>query len=205
MADPAVLRGTHSIGIVMVHDITGLDEANLGLARRLNQEGFWVAPVDLFGGKTAKGLEEGMKLRAQLTREQTVEGLRSGFDRLRKAMGAGARIGALGFCMGGGAALQGACVVPFAFCVDYYGRIDQAEEVKGLAGPLLFIAASEDARLNPWLFGELLPKLGEHRKRVQVQLYPGVGHAFHREGWPPYDAEAAEDAWKRMVAFARET
>jgi carboxymethylenebutenolidase len=204
MADPVVLRGKEPVGIVMVHDITGLDEANLRLARRLNAEGFWVAPVDLFGGRTAHGLEEGMKLRAGLTRSYIVDSLRAGFDRLQAAMGKGARIGTLGFCMGGGAALQGACAAPFAFCVDYYGRIDDADDVKGLAGPVLFIAASEDDRLNPWLYGELLPKLDQHRKRVQVQLYPGVGHAFHREGWPPYNEEAATDAWARAVSFARE-
>lgn len=204
MTEPKILRGTFPIGLAMVHDITGLDEANLSLAKRLNHEGFWVAPVDLFDGKTATGLEDGMKLRANLTKAHMAAGMRAAHDRLRAAMGKDARIGAIGFCMGGGAALQGACGTPFAFCIDYYGRIEQADDVKGLTGAVLFIAASEDDRLNPWLYGELLPKLDEHRKRVRVELYPGVGHAFHREGWPPYNEAAAKDAWARAVAFARE-
>jgi carboxymethylenebutenolidase len=196
-------RASSSVGIVMVHDITGLDAFNQGMADRLNREGFWVAAVDLFDGQTAKGLEDGMKLRTALTRERMIDGLRAGLDRLRGEMGAHATIGALGFCMGGGAALQGACALPFAFCVDYYGRIEDADEVKGLQGPLLLILGSEDDRLNPWVYGQLLPKLDEHKKRVRMELYPGVGHAFHREGWPPYDATSARDAWGRAMAFIR--
>jgi carboxymethylenebutenolidase len=129
--------------------------------------------------------------------------LRDGLERLKAEMGPGAVIGAWGFCMGGGAALQGACTSPFAFCVDYYGRIDDAGEVRGLSGPLLLILGSEDDRLNPWVYGDLLPRLDEHRKRVHVDLYPGVAHAFHREGWPPYDKAAASEAWVHAVEFAR--
>jgi carboxymethylenebutenolidase len=198
-------KGREPTGIVMVHDITGLDAFNRSMADRLNAEGFWVAAVDLFEGKTAAGLEEGMKLRAALTPERMVEGVRAGLERLRQEMGPTARIGTLGFCMGGGAALQAACRLDLAFCVDYYGRIDQADDVQGLRGPVLFIAASEDDRLNPWLYGELLPKLDQHRKRTELQVYPGVGHAFHRKGWPPYDEAADRDAWARAVAFARQS
>jgi carboxymethylenebutenolidase len=204
MASPVLLlRGAGSVGVVLVHDITGLDAFNRSMAERLHREGFWVAAVDLFGGKTAPNLEEGMKLRAGLTKEHMVAALRAGFDRLRAEMGPAAVIGAMGFCMGGGAALQGACAVPFAFCVDYYGRIESAADVAGLHGPLLLILGSEDDRLNPWAYGELLPKLDEHKKRVRVELYPGVAHAFHREGWPPYHAASAKDAWGRAVAFIR--
>lgn len=186
----------------MVHDITGLDEANLGMARQLAQAGLWVAAIDLFGGRTAPDLEGGMKLRAGLTDAHRVDCARAGFEALRAAMGPGATVGILGFCMGGGAALQAACALPLAFCIDYYGRIDRAADVAGLAGPVLFIAASEDDWVNGWLWGELLPALDGARKRVSVELYPGVRHAFHREGWPAFDAAAAQDAMTKAVAFA---
>jgi len=198
-----ILPGREPVGVVLVHDITGLDAFNLEMARRLNAEGLWVASVDLFGGRTAPNLEEGMKLRAGLTNQHIVDTLGAARGQLQAAMGGKGRIGSMGFCMGGGAALQAACRLPFAFCVDYYGRIDQAGDVAGLSGPVLLLLASEDDRINGWAWGELLPRLDEHRKRAQVELYPGVAHAFHREGWPAHDPKAAKDAWAKAIAFCR--
>jgi dienelactone hydrolase len=77
---------------------------------------------------------------------------------------------------------------------------------------VLLILASEDDRINPWAYGQLLPKLDEHRKRAEVQLYPAVVHPFHRPDWitspfsgvKSYDPAAAADAWSRAVRFIRE-
>ena len=205
MAEPRIIvrKGNGSVGLVLVHDITGVDAANLEMADKFAAAGLWVAAVDLFQGHTAPNLEGGMKLRAGLTPEHTIAVLRAGLERLRAEMGPDARIGSLGFCMGGGAALVAVRVAAFAFCVDYYGRIDNTDDVKGLRGPLLLILASEDDRINTWACAEVMPNLDEHRKRVEVQIYPGVGHAFHRQGWAPYNEAAAQDALARAVAFCQ--
>jgi carboxymethylenebutenolidase len=208
-----VRKGRTSTGVVFVHDITGLDKTNLYFADKLASEGFWCAAVDLFRGERPADVAGGMALRQKLTPPDLREALRAGYDRLRQEMGPAARIGSMGFCMGGGAALEGACHVPFDFCVDYYGTIANVEDVKGLKGPLLLILASEDDRVNPWAYGQLLPKLDEARKRVRVELYPAVIHPFHRPDWitapfpggpRSYDEAAANDAWRRATAFIAE-
>ncbi|MHB8632606.1 MAG: dienelactone hydrolase family protein [Thermoplasmatota archaeon] len=203
-------RGTTNVGVVMVHDITGLDATNLSFADRLCRAGFWVAAVDLFRGKRATSIQEGMALRQALSRDDLRDALRSAHESLRAAAPAGTQIGSIGFCMGGAAALEGACTSPFSFCVDWYGMIEDADAVHGLAGPLLLILASEDDRVNPWAYAQLLPKLDEHRKRFEVICYPATVHPFHRPDWVTrpfpgggrsYDEVAAEDAWMRTLRF----
>lgn len=204
-------RGTTDLGVVLVHDIMGLDATNLAFADKLAAEGFWVAAVDLFNGALPATVQDGFALRQKLSPEDIRACLRAGYDHLR-SLAPGLRIGSMGFCMGGGAALEGACATPFAFCVDYYGMCSDVDLVKGLQGPLLLILASEDDRINPWAYGQLLPKLDDYRKRVEVHLYPAVVHPFHRPDWATspfsgqkaYDEEAATDAWRRVVRFIGE-
>ena len=207
-----IRKGTGKLGVVMIHDISGLDAVNLSFADKLAAEGFWVAAVDIFRGHQLKTLDEGMAVRQKLTNDDLTSATKAGIDALRHAMGPGAIVGSLGFCMGGGVALHGASVHGLAFCVDWYGTSPNADDVKGLGGPVLLILASEDARVNGWAFTQLLPKMAEHKKRVQVQLYPAVVHPFHRPDWikspwtgaPAYDRNASDDAWRRIFAFIRE-
>lgn len=206
-----VKQGTTARGVVLVHDISGLDEMNLAFGDMLQKEGFWVAHVDMFRGKKAKDLDEGFELRKTISARDMTTGMTNALGELRRAMGPGAVIGAMGFCMGGGVALHGACHADFAFCVDYYGRCPDAEDVKGLRGPVLLILASEDESVNSWAFESLLPKMAEHKKRVSVEHYAAVVHPFHRPDWikspwgggKAYDEKAATDAWSKAVAFIR--
>ena len=90
------------------------------------------AAIDLFGGKVATTLEEGMALHGAVTEGAFLDVLEEGRVELAARLTGPARVGTLGFCMGGGYALLGACHRPFDFAVDFYGRIDRVEEVKGL-------------------------------------------------------------------------
>ena len=65
--------GTSNVGVVLVHEIFGLDEYIDSVGGQLSQEGYWVAVVDLFRGKHASSLEEGFKLRAALKESDIVE------------------------------------------------------------------------------------------------------------------------------------
>lgn len=205
-------RGSGNVGVVLVHDISGLDETNLMFGDMLQKEGFHVAHVDMFRGKRPPTLEDGFAMRQALKPADLTAAMRHAHAQLKAAMGGRGVIGAMGFCMGGGVALHGACHEDYAFCVDYYGRCPDAEDVRNLKGPVLLILASEDENVNSWAFGTLLPKIAEHRKRIQVQLYPAVVHPFHRPDWvrspwggmKAYDEAAATDAWRRAVAFIRE-
>ena len=102
------------------------------------------------------------------------------------------KLGTLGFCMGGGFALLGACNnSEVSFCVDYYGQIENVDESANLKGPVLLLLGSEDPRITPWASSTFLPAATKYKKRVEVQLYPGAKHAFHNKWGANYNESAA--------------
>jgi carboxymethylenebutenolidase len=196
-----VSEGTSKVGVVLVHDIMGVDEVNRSIGAQLAENGFWVALVDLFKGQLPANIEEGFGLRSALSREEILDCLAKGRDLLAEKIGDGAQIGSMGFCMGGGFALLGACNLGLAFCADYYGMIEDPEEVEGLAGPVMHILASEDDRITPWAYESFMPAMKAHKKRIDSYLYPNTAHGFHRPNSPMYDEDAAKDAWEKTIAF----
>ena len=195
-----VTKGGAKVGLVLVHEIFGYNTYVEGVARDLAKEGYSAAAIDLFRGAKAESLEDGMKLREAVTRSDLQRGMSAGVEVLRQKCGAGA-VGAMGFCMGGGFALQAVCDLGLDFCVDYYGQIPDAGDVSKLNGPVLLILASDDTRVTPWALERFLPAAVTHQKRVEVQLYPNARHAFHRPGWEGHDPAAAADAWGKTLRF----
>jgi len=191
------------VGLALVHEILGYDAYIESVADRLAEAGFSAAAIDLFRGKKATNVEEGRAIRNRISNEQLADGLSKGAELLRKEAGA-ATIGSMGFCMGGGVALQGACDLGLGFCVDYYGSIQDEGSISKLKGPVLLVLASEDERVTPWAFQKLLPAAMKYKKRIEVQLYPNVRHAFHRPGWEGYNPGAAGDAWAKTTRFISE-
>jgi len=192
------------LGVVVVHEVFGRDDYVRTVAEALGQAGHVAAVVDLYDGSYGRTLEEAFALRGSLSEARVLAKLDDAGSALRaEPFGAGS-VGVLGFCMGGGLALLGGCRRPFDFVVDYYGRIDQADDVATLGGPLLLVLASEDERVTPWALGELVPAVARAKKRLSVELFPGVRHAFHRPGWEGHAPAAAEAAWVRTLAFLAE-
>ena len=202
--EPEVFGTKGSVGVVVVHEVFGRDDYVRGVGRDLAAAGVPAAVVDLYGGAYATSLDEAFALRGSLTEAGVLDALEEGRTAVARRLVPHARVGTLGFCMGGGYALLGACLRRFDFAVDYYGRIERAGDVEGLQGPVLCLLASEDERITPWAFAELLPAAMRAKKRVTVELYPGVRHGFHRPGRELYDAAAATDAWRRTLAFLEE-
>ena len=196
-----VARGSSNVGVVLVHEIFGFDSYIESVADNLAKASFWGAAVDLYRGKLAKTLDEGFSLRSSLKEPEILDALQSGLRLLKGQMPAGSKVGSMGFCMGGGIALLGACSLDLDFCIDYYGLIEDADRVKGVKGPIQLVLASEDERITPWAYQMLLPAATKYKKRVDVHLYPNVRHAFHRPNWEGHNAEAAKDAWDKTVNF----
>jgi len=188
------------VGVVVVHEIFGYDAYIESVADRLAKDGFTAAAIDLFKGRKVKTIEEGRALRSSISNEQLADGFSKGAELLRRDAGA-KKIGSMGFCMGGGVALQGACDLGLDFCVDYYGSIQDEKDISKMKGPVLLILGSDDERVTPWAFGELLPAATKYKKRVEAQLYPNAKHAFHRPGWEGYNPDAARDAWDKTLRF----
>ena len=146
-------------------------------------------------------MEEAFNLRSSLRKEDVLEAVGNGVSILKSKLGSDSKVGTMGFCMGGGFALTAACSLGLSFCVDYYGMMENPDEVNGVNGPIQLILASEDERITPWAFQSLLPAAFKYKKRVDVQLYPDVSHAFHRPGWEGHNADAAKDSWSHTLAF----
>jgi carboxymethylenebutenolidase len=204
VGEPEVFGNKGSVGVVVIHEVFGRDDYVRHVGQELAAAGFPAAVVDLYDGEVAKTIDEALAVRGKLTESGVLEKLEEGRQAVARRLVPRAKVGTLGFCMGGGYALLGACRRRFDFAVDFYGRIDQATDVDGLHGPVLCLLASEDQRITPWAFAELLPAAMRTQKRVTVELYPGVQHAFHHPGQERYNAEAAADAWRRTLAFLAE-
>ncbi|HXW67021.1 MAG TPA: dienelactone hydrolase family protein [Thermoplasmata archaeon] len=201
---PEVFGEKGSLGVVVVHEVFGRDGYVRSVAESLAHSGYPATTVDLYGGQQATDLEAALRLRSNLTDEGVLARIDEARIAVQRRLVPHARIGTLGFCMGGGYALYAATQRPFQFVVDYYGRIDRADDVAGLSGPALLILASEDERVTPWAFAELLPAAARWKKRATVELYPGVRHAFHRPGWEGHDPATAARAWQRTLEFLGE-
>lgn len=193
-------KGNSRVGVVLVHEIFGRDSYAETVAGKLAAEGYTTAAIDLFHGKRPHTIEEGRQLRGSLSNEQLSDGLLKGTDLIRRETVA-KRVGSMGFCMGGGVALQGACDLGLDFCVDYYGSIQDERDVSKLRGPVLLVLGSEDERVTPWAFQKFLPAAMKYKKRVEVELYPNAMHGFHRPGWDGHSPEAAADAWDKTARF----
>lgn len=196
-----VKEGRTHVGIVLIHEIFGFDDYVKSVANQLSSNGYWAAAVDIYKGRKPASLEEGMKVRESLSVDEVLNGLNTGLNLLRAKIGKNAKVGSMGFCMGGGFALLGACHLGFDFCVDYYGMIQNAEDVAGLKGPVQLMLGSDDERIDPWAYQTLLPAATKHKKRIDVHLYPNAKHAFHRPNWPGHNPEAAKDAWDKTLQF----
>jgi carboxymethylenebutenolidase len=193
-------KGKSGIGVVLIHEILGYNPYHEKVANDLAKSGITAAAIDLFKGKKASTLEEGQRLREAVSRDDIRDGVSKGIDLMRKEAGV-RKSGSMGFCMGGGFALQAACDLGLDLCVDYYGLIPVAEDASKLRGPVLLILGSEDTRVTPWAFEKLLPAAMKNQKRFEVQLYPNAKHAFHRPGWEGHNPEAAADAWDKTLRF----
>jgi carboxymethylenebutenolidase len=114
------------------------------------------------------------------------------------------KVGAVGFCYGGGVCNALAVAYPeMAASVPYYGRQPRVEEVPGIKAPLLIHYAEVDERINAgWL--PYQAALIANQKRFGVHFYPGTQHGFHNDSTPRFDTAAAELSWARTLTFFEE-
>jgi carboxymethylenebutenolidase len=118
------------------------------------------------------------------------------------------RIGAIGWCMGGGYALDAALAEPqLAATVINYGHLAaEPSELKKINSPILGLFGGQDRGITPddvKKFQQAMEQLG---KKVDVKIYPDAGHAFENpDNKQGYRAEDTADAWQRTVTFLAAT
>ena len=123
----------------------------------------------------------------------------------RRHDGGNGKVGAVGFCWGGGAVNDLAVNAPTLDAgVAYYGRQPKAEDVAKIKAPLLLHYAGLDERINAGI-DAYKAALTRDGKEFTIYVYDGVNHAFNNDtSEARYDKEAADLAWGRTIAFFKE-
>jgi carboxymethylenebutenolidase len=190
-------------GIILIQEYWGINEHIRDLAGRYAAEGFLCVAPDLYRGRVALDKEEAASLMQALR-------LEDGMETIRKAIAAAEENFSIksfainGFCMGGTFALRAACEIPeLKAAAPFYGDIPAEETLKKLKVPTLFIAGERDAWINPEKVNGLRQIAAKYNLPVEIVSYD-ADHAFFNDTRPQvYDAEAAQDAWRRVLEHFR--
>lgn len=189
--------------VLVIHENRGLNPYIEDVARRLGKAGFMaMAPDGLtsVGGYPGND-DEGRTLQRTVDGEKLLNDFFAGFEYLLAREDSTGKVGAVGFCYGGGVVNALAVAYPeLAAGVPFYGRQAPVEDVAAIEAPLLIQNAELDDRINAgWpAYEEALKAAG---KTYEAHMYPGANHGFHNDTTPRYDEAAAKLAEERTIAF----
>lgn len=190
-------------GIVVIHENRGLNPYIEDVARRLATAGFiGFAPDALtpLGGYPGND-DEGRAMQSKRDNEEMVADFVAAVAFLRDHPDCSGKVGAVGFCFGGGMALRLAVELPrLDAAVAFYGRHPATAGVPAIEAPLMLHHGELDERVNAgWpAFEEALLANGVE---YQAFTYADANHGFHNDTTPRFDAAAAQLAWNRTVEF----
>ena len=192
-----------SKAIILIHEWWGINDHIRDIAGRFANEGYLCIAPDLFRGKTAKTTAEASALMNGLAIADGIETIRAALAETKTKYDVGL-LGITGYCMGGTFALRAACEIPeLAAAAPFYGDIPEEGVLRELRVPTLFIAGKLDAWINPEKVSGLEAGARKFGLPVEVVSYD-ADHAFFNDTRPEvYDAAAAQDAWRRVLAHLR--
>ena len=203
LATPASRTGP---GVIVIQEWWGLVPHIKKVADRFAAEGFSALAPDMYHGQTASEPDGAGKLFMALNIAQAEKDLQ-GATKYLKAHSSGAKVGAVGFCMGGQLALFAATLdASIGACVNFYGIHPNVKpDYRKLAGPVLGLYAEKDGFVTPDVAKGVDKAIKEAGKSSEIHIYPGVNHAFFNdERADVYNKAAADDAWKRTLTFFRQ-
>lgn len=194
-------------GVLVLHEWWGLVPHVRDVCDRLAREGFVALAPDLYRGVSTGDPDEAGRLMLHLELPRAAADLDAAVTTLlgHDAV-TGAKLGAIGFCMGGQLALFAATRNRrIGAVVDFYGIHPAVTlDLAGLEAAVLGLFAASDAFVPPEAVKQLETALREAGKRASIRIFPGVGHAFFNDSRPDvYDAPAAAEAWRETLAFLR--
>ena len=205
LAAPAVGGGP---GVIVLQEWWGLVDHIKDVADRFAAEGFVALAPDLYRGESTTSPDDAGKLMMALDIGRVEKDLRGAVRYLQdhEAVTA-AKVGTVGFCMGGQLSLYAACENPaVGACVVFYGIHPNVKpNLAALGAPVLGFFAERDAFVPPEAARQLERDLAAAGKSADVTVFDGADHAFFNDTRPDvYDAARAAECWSRMLAFYRE-
>jgi carboxymethylenebutenolidase len=201
LAEPAKPSGKLP-AVLVVHENRGLNPHIEDIARRLAVDNFVAfAPDALFPLGGYPGDEDkARELFPKLDQTKTREDFIAAAHWLRARPETNGKLGAVGFCYGGGIVNMLATQVPELLAgVPFYGSAPNLEDVPKIKAAMLIQSAETDQRINAsWpAYEEALKAANVKYERFQ---YPGTQHGFNNDTTPRYDEKSAKLAWERTVA-----
>ena len=190
-------------GVILIQEYWGINDHIRDLAGRYAEEGYLCVAPDLYRGRVAADTKEASALMQALTMDDGLEIIRNAMDAVEETYGV-TRFAITGYCMGGTFALRAACeMAEFKAAAPFYGDIPEEKVLSKLKVPTLFIAGKRDAWINPGKVNQLRAAAKKHNLPVEIVSYD-ADHAFFNDTRPEvYNAEAAADAWRRVLDFFR--
>jgi carboxymethylenebutenolidase len=190
-------------GVLVIHENRGLNPHIEDIVRRLALDNYMafapdaLTPLGGYPGDEDKARE----LFAKLDQKKTGEDFVAASSYLKNRADCSGKIGAVGFCYGGGVAHMLSTRLPdLDAAVSFYGNHPAAEEAAKVKAPLLIHFAGVDERINAaWPAYEAALKAAA--VRYTAHQYPGTQHGFNNDTTPRFDAASAKLAWERTLAF----
>ena len=202
LARPA--KGKKFASVLVIHENRGLNPYIEDVARRLAKAGFMAfAPDGLtsVGGYPGDEQKGAAAFRAVDGKKMT-EDFVAAAKWLKARSDSTGKLGAMGFCFGGGMVNQLAVRLgsDLNAGVAFYGRQAGTADVPKIMAPLMLHYAGNDQGVNAGIVA-YETALKENNKKYEIFMYEGKQHGFHNDTTPRYDAEAAKLAWDRTLAF----
>jgi carboxymethylenebutenolidase len=188
-------------GVIVIHEIFGLNDHIRDVARRLAKVGFVALAPDL--ASRAGGTDNADDVVGTLVGgpiEERIADLDASAAYLATVEGWSGTLGVVGFCFGGGMTLSYAGANPdVAAAVPYYGPTpDPASAMSATNAAILAHYGDLDDRVNAGI-GALESAMAG--KTFEIKMWDGAGHAFNNDTGANYDETAAVEAWRLTVAW----
>lgn len=193
--------------VIVIHENRGLNAHIRDVTRRMALEGFVALAPDFLSPQGGTPADED-KAREMIGKLDPAANIANGVATVAFLGGHEAttgKVGAIGFCWGGGMVNNLAVNEPeLGAGVAYYGMQAKAEDVPKIKAPLLLHYAGLDERINAGIEA-YRAALTANGKQFTIEMYEGVNHAFNNDtSEARYDKAAADLAWGRTVAFLKE-
>lgn len=202
LARPA--KGKKFPAVIVVHENRGLNPYIEDVARRLAKAGYMAFAPD---GLTSVGgypgdEQKGAGAFRQVDGKKMTEDFVAAALWLKKRDDSTGKLGAVGFCFGGGMVNQLAVRLgkDLNAGVAFYGRQAGADDVPKIFAPLMLHYAGADQGVNAGI-PAYETALKANNKKYEIFVYDGKQHGFHNDTTPRYDADAAKLAWERSLEF----
>ncbi|MCL4540219.1 MAG: dienelactone hydrolase family protein [Bacteroidetes bacterium] len=191
--------------LIVIHEWWGLTDWIRQNARDFARKGYVSLAIDLYRGKLTSNPEEAYKLMMSVPRERAATDLKAAFDYLARMKEVNpAKIGVIGWCMGGSYSFMAALELPkLAACVIDYGKVESDKvSIARVHCPVECNFAEEDKTYTPEMGRDFEEAMKTAGKVIELHIYPGVNHAFmNPNNTFGYNEKQSRIAWRNIFTF----